>query len=125
MPPFRTVISPAALAPGKRQGGASGSAGVAAGYATVPHRDLTGGSRAGEAAGGRVAVVCATVPHRDLTGGPIWGSGVSPLPAAPGAPSVAPPFRTVISPAGPLGEAASRRFRQSRGRHRLRRRSAL
>ena len=62
VPLFRTVILPAALAPGKRQGGAFGSAGVAAGCATVPHRDLTGGTRAGGK--GECFAICFLGPFR-------------------------------------------------------------
>ena len=62
VPLFRTVILPAALAPGKRQGGAFGSAGVAAGCATVPHRDLTGGTRAGGK--GECFAICFLGPMR-------------------------------------------------------------
>ena len=97
VPPFRTVISSAALSPGKRQGGAFGSAGGLPGV--PPFRTvISPADPLGEAASRR---------FRQCRG----------LPGVP-------PFRTVILPAAPLGEAASRRFRQRRGRHRLCRRSA-
>ena len=74
VPPFRTVISPAALAPGKRQGAASGSAGGLPGVppfrTVISPAALAPGKRQGGASG-----------------------------RAGGLPGV-PPFRTVISPAG-------------------------